>query len=356
MAAFKVGVIGTGARRNAQGEPSAMAYMHGNGYELLGDAVDIVACADVVPENSAAYAERYDVDRTYEDYREMLAEEELDIVSVCTWPHLHEEMVLAAARSCVRAVHCEKPMADTWGGAKRMAAACAENGVQLTFNHMRRFGKPFRLAKKMLDEGQIGKLQRLQFGLYNLCDYGAHQFDMCGYFNDQSAPTWVFAQIDYRRERLVFGQHQENEALALWKYANGVYGQAITGEATEVINCHNRLVGSDGVIEVGPRGEGLPVLRIWRNSECSWEAVDCGGETCHGPDYHERAVAEVVRSLKDGTPSELRAENVLQAHELVFGCYESSRRRGRVDFPLEIEDNPLAAMVASGDLNPAPRE
>jgi hypothetical protein len=49
----------------------------------------------------------------------------------------------------------------------------------------------------------------------------------------------------------------------------------------------------------------------------------------------------------------LDASNALIATEIIFGAYESSRRRGRVDFPLTIEDNPLAAMVENGDLQPA---
>jgi predicted dehydrogenase len=283
----------------------------------------------------------------------MLEKENLDIVSVCVWWHLHEPMVLDCVEAGVPAIHCEKPMADTWGAAKRMAAACADAGIKLTFDHMRRFGRPFRTAKRLLDDGEIGDLVRLEFGLWNLCDYGSHQFDMCGYFNDQSPPLWAFAQIDYRTEQIVFGAHQENEALALWKYENGVFGQCINGAGGDVIRCHNRLIGTDGVIEVGARPKDLPVLRIRRWGGGDWEAVDCAGETCHGPDFFERAVADVVRCLIEDTESELCAANALQSTELIFACWESSRRRGRVDLPLDIEDNPLQAMVESGDLKPA---
>jgi len=356
MSVFRVGIIGTGGRKDREGRVgSSMAYHHANGYERLPELCEMVACADIVEENRNAFAERYGVTTTYADYHEMLAKEDLDIVSVCTWPHLHEQMVIDCAAAGPGAIHCEKPMASTWGGARRMAAACAEKGVRLTFNHMRRFGRPFRTAKKMLDDGEIGRLLRLEFGLYNLCDYGSHQFDMCGYFNDQVPALWAFAQIDYRTERRVFGAHQENEALALWKYENGVYGMAVTGEGTEVVNCHNKLIGTEGVIEIGPRGEGLPVLRVRKWSDGEWTAIDCGDENCHAPGYHERGVEQIVRCLADGTKSELCAENVLQSTELIFACWESARRRGRVELPLDIDDNPLDAMVESGDLTPAPR-
>ena len=69
----------------------------------------------------------------------MLEAENLDMVSVCVWPGLHAPMVVDAAKTGLNAIHCEKPMATTWGDARRMAAACDDSGVQLTLNHQRRF-------------------------------------------------------------------------------------------------------------------------------------------------------------------------------------------------------------------------
>jgi predicted dehydrogenase len=356
MSAYRVGFIGTGRHRSKPGHTGyGMAYDHGAGYAALPQQCEMVACADLVEERAEEFAEHFGLPRTYTDYHEMLDAEEPDIVSICTWPHLHEQMVIDCAEAGVRAVHCEKPMADTWGGCKRMAEVCAEHGVQLTFNHMRRFGKPFRLAKEMLDAGEIGELRRIEIGFGNLYDYGSHNFDMCGYFVDQTPCEWVIAQIDYRRERLVFGAHNENAALACWKYRNGVYGQNVTGLGADAVGAHHRLVGSDGAIEVGPQGEGLPVLRVRRKGGAEWEAVDCAGEHCHGPGYHERAVAEIVQALAEGTESELRAENALQATEIIFACWESARRRGIAELPLDVDDNPLVEMVESGALSPEPR-
>lgn len=65
------------------------------------------------------------------------------------------------------------------------------------------------------------------------------------------------------------------------------------------------------------------------------------------------AIADIVPALKEGRESELCARNALNATELIFACWESARRRGRVDLPLMISDNPLEAMVESGELSPA---
>ena len=67
-------------------------------------------------------------------------------------------------------------------------------------------------------------------------------------------------------------------------------------------------------------------------------------------DGRERAIAEVIDALRSGRESELSARRALNATEIIFAIYESSRRRGRVDLPLTISDSPLAAMVEAGQL------
>jgi predicted dehydrogenase len=113
------------------------------------------------------------------------------------------------------------------------------------------------------------------------------------------------------------------------------------------------------MIEVGvhptePGGQPGPVLRVRLVGSGAWQNVDCGNEGLHGPRYIDRAIADLVDALKTGHEPELSARRALNATEIIFAAYESSRRRGRVDLPLRIADNPLAAMVASGDLKPAP--
>lgn len=350
MDKLKVGIIGTGSRKKKPGPTGfAMAYRHAEGYRRLPNC-EIVACADIVRENAEEFAKAFDVPRIYLDYREMLEKEELDIVSICTWPHLHAQMVMDCAQAGVRAIHCEKPMADTWGNSKRMAEECERRGVQLTFNHQRRFGKPFRMARELLKAGEIGELVRLEGACGNLYDYGTHYVDMFGFYNDETPAEWVMGQVDYSVERLVFGMPVETHGVFLWRYKNGVFGLMCTGDAAEAVGAHNRLIGTDGVIEVGA-ADGTP-LRIKRKGSSSWEVIDTEGEGLHGPGYIERAIADVVESLLEGREPELSARKALNATEIIFAAYESARRRAKVNLPLDIEDNPLKSMIESGELTP----
>lgn len=350
MDKYKVAFIGTGPDPDNPGKNGfAMAYDHAEAYLKLNNC-QLVACADLVKKNARNFAEKFAIKQIYTDYRLMLREEQPDIVSICTWPDSHRELVVGTARRGVKAIHCEKPVADTWAGCLEMAAVCRENDVQLTFNHQRRFGKPFRRTKELIDEGVIGELQRLEFSFGNLYDNGSHCFDMCGYFNDEVSAVWVLAQIDYRQENLIFGAHNENQGLALWKYENGVYGMAATGKGAGALGCHNRILGSEGVIEIEV-AEG-PMLRVKRKGCSQWEQIDCDGEHYHGPGYIDRAIRDIVEALDENGKSELCVENALKAAELSFGCYESVRRRGRVELPLEIDDNPLVDLIERGEINP----
>ena len=350
MSNLRVGVIGTGRRKEKKDAMGyAMAYEHANAYKAL-DSCEIVACADIVEENAKNFAETYG-GAVYTDYKAMLAAEKLDMVSICTWMHLHEPMVLDAIAAGVKAIHCEKPMADTFGGAKRMAEAAKAGGVQLTFNHQRRYGAPYVMAKQMLDAGEIGDLMRQEVECGNLYDSGTHWIDMMSFFNGETPAKWVLGQIDYRRENLVFGAHCENQQVVLTEDQNGVFGLIMTGTGGKgVVGAVSKLIGTQGMILIGVPGGAS--LQIRRSGQRDWETIDTHGESIHGPGFIERAIADVVDCLQSGRKCQLDASNALIATEIIFGAYESSRRRGRVDFPLDIEDNPLRSMVESGDLKP----
>jgi len=351
MSKYRVGVIGCGDNTKQRGPMGyAMAWQHGAAYEKLPEQCEIVACADISENNAKAFAERFGAKTIYSDYKEMLANEGLDIVSICTWMHLHAEMAIAAAEAGVKAIHCEKPMATTWGDAKRMAQMCDDRSVQLTFNHQRRFGAPFVIAKEMLKAGEIGDLQILQYGGGNLFDTGTHFIDMLSFFNDETPAKWVIAQIDYRKPNLVFGADHEGQVWASWEYANGVMGMAASGPGSPIIGATNRLVGTGGIIEVGVSGQRQPPLRIKRDGQTEWEAVDTRGESIHGPGFIDRAIADIIDALTTGRESQLCARRALISTEIIFASWESSRRRGRVDLPLDVDDNALNAMIEAGQI------
>lgn len=374
---LEIAVVGTGANPNERDRTGyAMAYRHARGYRRLDDC-EIVACADIILENAERFAKEFDVPYVYENYETLLKEIEPDIVSVCVPPAVHAEIVKGCANSgVVNAIHCEKPMATTWSDCQEMVRVCEENDVQLTIGHQRRLGTPYQKAKKLLEKGAIGDLQRFEWSEDNIFDAGTHLFNLCDYYNDGTSAEWVLAGIDYREENVWFGAHNENQAFVQWKYENDVFGCASTGLGSSFVGCYLRLIGTDGVLELGV--DGGPALRMKTNNTSGWKTIDTQGENIYGskskhkidtviqilasrfpapiedmlrhPTNYDKAIAEVVRAVRENDEPLLSAENALRSTELVFASWQSVRRRGRVDLPLEIKDNPLESMVNEGKL------
>lgn len=389
---LEVAVIGTGPDPEDAGRKGyAMGYRHASAYRRI-DNCELVACADIVRSNAEAFAEWYDLgdDAIYEDYRTMLSNIEPDLVSVCTPVNTHADIVIDCAESgVISAIHCEKPMASTWGGCKRMVETCENEEVKLTINHQRRFAGPFRQAKHLLDEGTIGSLERIEFGGKNLYDFGTHLFDMCHYFTNGANAEWVRALLVYNQENIRYGVHNENRAMSEWKYDNGVHGFAETGSSDR--NCLMTLIGDDGTIEIGC--DNGPSLRVKESDASDWTPIDTtrervshvssnpslpvvalrkANDALPGPDvlrnvaerlsaeedpflkpYIRRTLQEVVDATLEDRTSPLSANNALESTELIFGSWESARRCDRVELPLEIEDNPLESMVENGRLQPS---
>ncbi|MBI2300481.1 MAG: Gfo/Idh/MocA family oxidoreductase [Armatimonadetes bacterium] len=351
MAAYRVGIVGCGRRVLPDGTiRRGMAFGHAKGY-LSHRGAQLVAMADIKPDSAKGLAADLGAEVTvYDDFEKMLAHEDLDIVSVCTWPAFHAEMVIAAAAAGVKAVHSEKPMAPTWGEAKRMVAACEDAGVQLTIGHQRRFNLPFKMAKKLVGQGRIGKLQRLEAQCPNLMDWGTHWFNMLFFYNDDQPAAWVIGQIDKRTDLSVFQLQHEDQGISLFGFQNGVTGYLETGPKPS-LGAQNRLIGETGVIEVGAPGN-VPLR--WRSGETEgWELPDCQ-EGLHGLDAVAAGVHDAIDSLLSDRTPVLSARTALQSTEVIFATYESSRRRARVDLPLAQEDSALLTMLADGTVGPKP--
>ena len=341
MAELTVAIIGCG-RTGEQRTGCGIGHKHAAGYQAA-QGVRFVAFCDIVPENAEAFRKQYGSgdERLYADYREMLAAEKPDVVSVALWPHLHAPATIACAEAGVRAVHCEKPMALTWGDARRMAEACDASGTQLTLNHQRRFIPTFRTMRALAADGAVGTLRQVQAYTSNLFDWGTHWFDMAFFLNGETPAEWVVGQVDLRGSREVFGAPVEGQGLATVKFANDVLLHIVAGHDAPH-EAAFRLIGADGMLEVADKG-GFG-LRVLNGEAAGWQTV-MAKAPIHGAEYHAMAVVDAVEALREGREPELSARKALQATEVMFAAYESARRGGRVDLPLDVEDSPLAAMV-----------
>ena len=143
---YRVGIIGCGG----------MGHSHAKAWGQRKDT-DVVAAMDISPEAAQRLAEEHSVPATYTDYDEMLAKEELDIVSIPTWQGARAAPAIAAAQAGVKAILGEKPMADNLGNADDMIAACDTHSVKLAIGHQRRFAPAANEIRRLVADGAIGE-------------------------------------------------------------------------------------------------------------------------------------------------------------------------------------------------------
>lgn len=102
---------------------------------------------------------------TSEDHADLLALEEIDIVSICTPHHSHAELAIAAARAG-KDVLVEKPMALNQADAERMIEAARQNGVKLIVVKQNRFNAPVELVARALQDQRLGKIYMVQCNVF----------------------------------------------------------------------------------------------------------------------------------------------------------------------------------------------
>ena len=151
---LKIGIIGTGW----------IAECHMDSY-LKMDDVEIVAGADLVPGKADAFFKRYGLEnvRTYPSHKELIDNEELDAVSVCTYNMTHAECTIYALEHGVN-VLLEKPMCVTLDEAVEIRRAEKKSGKVLSIGFQPRFDANMKEIKKIVESGELGKIYYIQTG------------------------------------------------------------------------------------------------------------------------------------------------------------------------------------------------
>lgn len=145
----KVGIIGCGGIANGKHMPALAALPN----------VQMVAFCDLIEERAAKAAKEYGTPdaRVYTDYRELLKEDEIEVVHVLTPNREHADISIDAMYAG-KHVMCEKPMAKTAEDARRMTAAAKATGKKLTVGYQHRQKPQSRYAKDYIETGALGEI------------------------------------------------------------------------------------------------------------------------------------------------------------------------------------------------------
>ena len=208
---LEVGLIGTGF----------MGQTHSFGYTMAEKAFDLPVTfnlntvADVTEAAAGKAAARYGFDQSVADWRTMVEDPAIDVVSITAPNALHKEMALAAI-AAAKHVYCEKPLAPRAEDAREMAEAAARAGVrtQVGFNYI--CNPVISLAREMIAAGEIGEIRSYR---------GIHAED---YMADDTAP-WTFRHDPAGGGALAdLGSHALATAEFLLGPITDVFGDCVT--------------------------------------------------------------------------------------------------------------------------------
>jgi UDP-N-acetylglucosamine 3-dehydrogenase len=116
----------------------------------------LVAVADSDESKARLVSEKFRAERWYGDYKELLENEKVDAVDICTPTKYHPEITVAAAQAG-KHVLCEKPVALSLAETDRMISACSKNKVKFMVAHSRRFIPRYSTVRRIIREGLIGE-------------------------------------------------------------------------------------------------------------------------------------------------------------------------------------------------------
>jgi predicted dehydrogenase len=130
--------------------------VHARAIAELPELCTLAAICDVSPERAEAYAKKYNT-KGYSDYAEMLADPDIDAVSICTPSGMHADQAIMAMEAG-KHVLCEKPMALTTRDAERICECEARTKKTLSVIFQMRFIEDMQYLKRVIADGMLGTL------------------------------------------------------------------------------------------------------------------------------------------------------------------------------------------------------
>ena len=331
------------------------AHLHAAAFAQVPDAAEVVAVASPTRSHAEDLAARHQIPRVFTDYREMLREPDIDMVTIAAPNHLHARMTMDCAQAGKHVV-CEKPMSMTLEEADGMLDSCRRYGVLLLYAEELFFAPKYVKAKEMADQGAFGKVYLVKqserhFGPHSpwfwdvdrsgggaLMDLGCHGIAFCHWFLNRTPIRSVYCHM---------GTHVhadktrgEDNSVCILEFENGAMGL--------VENSWARRGGMDDSIEVYGDGGLTYADLLMGNALPTYSEAGFGYAVEKSPStkgwswpvYEEiwnygfpqemRHFARCVRGLETPVSTGDDGRLVLEA---ILACYASAGQGRKIELP-----------------------
>lgn len=332
-----IAVAGCGSIAQTRHIPEYMANPH----------AELIGVYDAVANRAAAVAQANGI-RAYDTFEQMLRDESVNAVSICTANRFHAEMTIAALQAG-KHVLCEKPMATSIEDAQKMIDASHAAHRNLMIGHNQRLNPIHIRAKSLLQAGAIGRplffrtafmhkgpelwsvdrgrntwfFNRESAFLGAMCDLGIHKIDLMRWLlNDEfNSVSAMFATQDKRDASGNRIPVEDNAACTL-RMHSGILGTLVAswtcyaGEENATT-----IYGTDGVMRIGDDPTDSIVIQN-KNGECL--RIQCGALQTNDHQTSSGVIDLFLQEIFEGRAPEISGEEGLAALKVVLACARSA--------------------------------
>ncbi len=293
-----------------------------------------VAVADISEDALAAAKAAFPEVETYGDHREMLAEQQPDIVCVATWAPTHREIVEDALGLPLKGILVEKPLADNWRDGLAIVDQVRAMELPMAVPHGLLVADHGRQILEMVHQGRIGELKLVEIECrgWDIINAGVHWLNYVLVLARGEHVAWVMASCDTRTRTYRDQMQVETVAVTYAQLRDGMRVVMHTGDEVQVseegAGTLFRLVGTQGTLEFYG---WEPRYRLLNGAHPTGRSV----EVSVGPRTgHQRHLEHLALQMDRGTPDYAVAESSLAALEVVEAAYLSCRHGCQVTLPL----------------------
>ena len=322
--------------------------------------MEIVAVCDIVPEKMEAILKKHGlVDdksiKRYTDYKKMIEENELELVSIATESGKHASIALDVIDAGINVI-IEKPMAMNIADAEEIIKRAAEKNVKVSACHQNRFNVAIQEVRKAIEGERFGKLSHASInvrwnrnkGYYDQAPWRGTWEEDGGCLMNQCIHgidllRWMMGDevVEvYGATRQQFHDYLEAEdvGVAVVKFKNGAIG---TIEGTTNVYPQNLeetlyIFGENGTVKVG--GKSTNTIDVWDfKDETAEDQKNKGLEEETSNVYgngHTSLFADVIEAIKEDRAPYVDGVAGRNALEMVLAIYKSQKEGTPVRLPL----------------------
>jgi len=343
MKTVKLGIVGCGGI--AQAHCRAIAEIEG---------VKIVAACDILEEPMTRTAERWGIEKTYFDYNDLVKQEDLDGVLVCTPTAVHAGPSIAALKAG-KHVLSEKPMEASRKAAAEMVEAAQESGLILMVALKLRFTPQVIKAKEIIDAGVLGEIYYAETvadrrrgnpggnfikkdtaGFGAAADIGVYALDTALYLMGHPKPVAVSGITSN-----YLSQHNTwNPALKKTEVEDFACGWVLFENGARLVFktcwCMNMdslggtiFLGKKAGLRIGIGEVRGPSEGVWLYRDEFGQPTDIQVPTPGRVDVFQAEDAAFVDAVREGKPSPIDPAGMLLTNVIIQGVIDSQQANGR---------------------------